>query len=84
MLTAYPNPFPGKVNISFTAKESGPTQLSMYDARGERARILFDGVLSKGSTRKLEVEAEELIDGVYILRLVNGHHIKHFKLILTR
>jgi len=83
-LSAYPNPFSRKVNIVFTGKESATTQLAMYDIRGVRVRVLFEGSLLAGKTEQLEVEAADAPDGVYVLQLVNGQFVKHFKLTITR
>jgi hypothetical protein len=83
-LSAYPNPFSGKVNIAFTTRESAATQLAMYDIRGVRVRVLFEGNLVAGESKRLDVEGEGMPDGVYVLQLVNGQQVKHFKLSIAR
>ncbi|HMG88447.1 MAG TPA: T9SS type A sorting domain-containing protein, partial [Chryseolinea sp.] len=82
-LTAYPNPSSGKVNISFTVNESSPTQLAMYDLRGIRILLLYEGSIQPGKNEDIEIEVD-LPDGVYVLQLVNGRHVKHFKLGMAR
>ena len=82
-LTAYPNPSSGKVNISFSVSEASPTQLAMYDIRGIRILLLFEGGIQPGKNEDIEVDVE-VPDGVYVLQLVNGRHVKHYKLAMAR
>ena len=82
-LTAYPNPSTGKVNISFTVKEPSPTELAMYDIRGIRILVLYEGSIQPGKNEDIEIEPD-LPDGVYVLKLVNGRHVKHLKLAMAR
>jgi hypothetical protein len=82
-LTAYPNPSSGKLNISFAVSDPSPTQLAMYDIRGIRILLLYEGSLQPEKNEDIEIEAE-LPDGVYVLQLVNGRHVKHFKLAIAR
>jgi hypothetical protein len=82
-IAAYPNPSSGKVNISFTVSEPSPTQLALYDLRGIRILLLYEGNLQPGKNEEIEVEPE-VPDGVYVLQLVNGRHIKHLKLGMAR
>ncbi|HMG89014.1 MAG TPA: putative Ig domain-containing protein, partial [Chryseolinea sp.] len=82
-LTAYPNPSSGKVNISFMVSEPSPTQLAMYDLRGIRILMLYEGSIQPGKNEEIEIEVD-IPDGVYVLQLVNGHHVKHFKLGMAR
>ena len=83
-LIAYPNPSSGKVKIEFTAKESAVTQLTMFNTRGEQVHLLFEGMLKAGDARAVEFDADDMINGVYVLQLVNGKHVKHVKLALAR
>ena len=83
-LTAYPNPFSSKVSIAFTAKESAVTQLAIYDIRGVRVRVLFEGIALSGKREILEVEPNDMVDGIYTLQLVNGQQVKHIRLAFAR
>ncbi|HEX6891997.1 MAG TPA: T9SS type A sorting domain-containing protein, partial [Chryseolinea sp.] len=82
-LAAYPNPSSGKVNISFTVREPLPAQLALYDLRGIRILVLYEGNLQPGKNEEIEIEPD-LPDGVYVLQLVNGRHVKHLKLAMAR
>jgi hypothetical protein len=83
-LTAFPNPFAEKVNITFTATESGPTQLALYDVRGISLRVLFQAQVKAGHTENLEMTADNLPGGVYVLELVNGQKRKRIRVMISR
>ena len=83
-LIAYPNPSSGKVTIEFAAKESAVSELTMFNTRGEQVHVLFEGMLNAGDARAVELDADDMINGVYVLQLVNGKHVKHVKLALAR
>jgi hypothetical protein len=57
--------------------------LAMYDIRGIKILQLFEGSIQPGKKEEIEIEVE-LPDGVYVLQLVNGRHVKHFKLSMAR
>jgi hypothetical protein len=82
-LTAHPNPSSGKVSISFTVTDPAPASLAMYDIRGIKIFQLFDGPVQPGKKEEVEIEVE-LPDGVYVLQLVSGKHVKHFRLAMAR
>ena len=55
----------------------------MYEIRGVKVRVLFEGNVPAGKREELEEEAEDMFDGVDVLQLVNGQQVKHFKLALA-
>ncbi len=64
----YPNPFNPSTVIFFSLKEEGFTNLSIYNAIGERVAQPVDGMTEKG-IHKVEFNAENLPAGVYFYRL---------------
>lgn len=83
-LLVYPNPASGILNIEFTTRQSGVTQLAIFNTRGEVMQVLYDSVVPAGRHENLEVEPFEWVNGVYIVQLVNGDHVKYFKLAFAR
>ena len=83
-MTVYPNPSSGLINIDFTTEESGITQLTMYNVRGEELHSLYSAVLPARTHRHVEVEPTEWVNGIYVIQLVNGKQIKYVKLALAR
>jgi hypothetical protein len=80
----FPNPSEGEVNIEFTTAEAGSTQLTIFDTRGDQVRVLFDDVLPADKHERISLLPEDWVNGVYILQLVNGRHVKHAKLVYAR
>ncbi len=83
-MTVYPNPSSGLINIDFTTEESGITQLTMYNVRGEELHSLYNAVLPARTHQHVEVEPTEWVNGIYVIQLVNGKQIKYVKLALAR
>jgi glucose/arabinose dehydrogenase len=78
---ASPNPFSKQLNISFTAEESGVTKLELYDVKGVKTHIIYNGFMQAGEGKELQYESKELSDGVYVLQLINGKKITRLKLL---
>jgi len=83
-LLAYPNPFSEKVTVRFTAQQSGRVQLHLFDGQGKLVQPLFEEEMQAGEEKQVEVEAGSLKSGLYLLRLINGSHTHHRKLLLQR
>ncbi|NQU06062.1 MAG: T9SS type A sorting domain-containing protein, partial [Calditrichaeota bacterium] len=67
----YPNPFNSQTMISYTAKSDGHVTIGLYDITGRLVRQLTSGKIAAGSHR-LQVNAEDLSAGQYIVRLEAG------------
>jgi hypothetical protein len=83
-LEAYPNPFSEKLKIIFTTREESPYKVLMFDARGVVLRTLKEGNSTVGKPEILDIDSGELPDGVYLVRLVNGHYIRQVRVALVR
>ena len=82
-LSAHPNPFSEEVNVEFSTAETGPTQLALFDTRGINLKVLYEGNMLAGEKQSLKAEADDLVNGVYILRLMNGKQIRYLKLMIA-
>ncbi|MBC7922074.1 MAG: T9SS type A sorting domain-containing protein, partial [Ferruginibacter sp.] len=83
-LWASPNPFGERVRVRFVAQQTGTASLELYDLRGERVRTLYQGAVRAGDDRQVETDGRGLAEGVYLLRLRNGSHLSHRKLVHHR
>ena len=84
VLTAYPNPFTDLITVQFIGKESSPAQLVMIDSHGRQVRqVVYEDVM-KGSAESIQLRAEDMPNGVYLLRLINGRYTHHLKISLIR
>lgn len=72
-LSAYPNPFNPSTTVSFYLPEGGPTQISLYNLKGQLVKRISDSVFPAGEHRiALNATASDgssLASGVYVLHL---------------
>ena len=64
-LSAYPNPTPGIVHISFTNTEEQEVMLAIYTADGKEVNTLFTGFAEAYTNYTLRFDASYLPNGVY-------------------
>lgn len=83
-LTASPNPFSSEVSIRFSSQQSGVAELELYDLQGRRIRGLFQGVVTAGEVKKVEMKSEGLHNGLYLIRLRTSTQNMHYKLVLSK
>ena len=82
---AYPNPFKKTSTIEFTNTESSSHVLiEVCKLTGNKISILFDRDIEQGKRYTTEFDGENLSEGVYICRIVNGNQIINKKLVLIR
>ena len=82
---AYPNPFSSKAIIEFQNIQSNSyVVVELYSLKGTKVATLFDGYAEQGVLYKAEVDAENLSEGVYIYRILNGDKIISRKLLLIK
>ena len=83
-LEANPNPFSKKLNVSFTARQSGNARVELFDIRGRSIQLIYDATMSAGETKEKELDTSTMPNGIYILQFVNGRHILRLKLMGIR
>uniref|UniRef100_UPI003CF930CB cadherin-like domain-containing protein n=1 Tax=Hymenobacter sp. B1770 TaxID=1718788 RepID=UPI003CF930CB len=83
-LQAAPNPSAGQFRVQVLAGLAGPAQLDLFDLQGRRVRALFAGPLQAGEQRDISVDAHELYEGLYQLRLQSGAQVQHLRVLLQR
>ncbi len=79
----YPNPFNPETTLHYTLKQAGETELTVYDARGRRVRVLFRGRQQPGD-HKIVFDAAGLASGVYYYRLRSAGQTLTRKMLLLR
>ena len=65
----YPNPFNPQANIRFAVKEAEPVRIEVYNALGQRVRVLYDGTPTAGTYQKVTIDGSGLAGGLYIVRM---------------
>ena len=79
----YPNPFNSGTTITYSLKNSGEVELSIYDLTGQRIHKLASGRQSAGEHQSYW-DAIESASGVYIYRLQVGELSEIKKMILVK
>jgi hypothetical protein len=79
----YPNPFNSSTKICFRASRDGHVQISVYNAIGQRVKILADRFFDAG-THSITWDAAEHAGGVYFARLRAGAIQKTVKILLLK
>ena len=79
----YPNPFNPVTNIIFSIPKTGFAKLTVYDASGREAAVLFNGELSAGSY-KYDFDASDYSSGIYFYRLEANDFTQTKKMILVK
>ncbi|MBD3291114.1 T9SS type A sorting domain-containing protein [candidate division KSB1 bacterium] len=64
----YPNPFNPSTTISFTIKEAGLVELTVYDVTGRQVKKLLERDMAAG-VHKVVFDARDLASGVYYYSL---------------
>jgi hypothetical protein len=78
-----PNPFSHSVAIRYHLTRTGRVQAEVFDISGRTVATLFDQVVEPGEIR-LNWDASQVANGVYILRLTSPDGWKTQKLIVKR
>jgi len=87
-LANFPNPFNPTTTISFIASRAGTAKLSVFNIKGQRVNMLYNGLLSKGHHsivwNGLDERGTAVSSGVYFVRVeMNGTSQTH-KMVLMK
>jgi len=63
-----PNPVRGRLDCAFTTQREGAVQVGVFDARGRRVGVLFEGFLS-GGMHHVTWDASAVPVGTYLVRV---------------
>ncbi len=85
----YPNPFNPETTISLDIKESGsPVELSIYNAKGQRVKTLYKGVMSKGLYNFVwngtDDTNQRVASGIYMYKATDGKQSQTRKMVLMK
>ncbi len=79
----WPNPFNPSTTIAFSAAETGPVQLSVYDLQGRLVSTLVDGMVARGE-HSVIFDAAGLSSGTYLYRLESAAGIETRRMTLIK
>ncbi|MFH1159769.1 MAG: T9SS type A sorting domain-containing protein [bacterium] len=73
-LQVYPNPAAGVTTAFFFLVDPGKVELNLFNAFGQKVRTYQPGHLTAGE-HQVEIDAANLVPGVYILQLTTGNKV---------
>jgi hypothetical protein len=68
-LNAYPNPVSERARVDFSVKESQDVTVELYNTLGQRVRVIHQGSIPSNQMKSVQVSAEGLASGLYIVRM---------------
>ncbi len=80
----YPNPFNPATSMEFSAADSGPALLVIYNVIGQMVGTIFRGELEAGRTYTATWDAGNAPSGVYMARLEGGGAVAMRRMMLVR
>jgi len=83
-LAAYPNPVTKEATVEFALPQSALVTLEVYDLKGVRVQHLFTGQAEAGTVKSFTLNAQNLTDGVYVVRLKTGDKVITKKIIVSK
>jgi len=89
VISTYPNPFVGQVNIRYNLDKSSRVKLQIYNLRGQLVKTLISESQSKGEQfaawEGCDNSGRHLASGIYFLRLeIDGKQQKPHRLVLMK
>jgi hypothetical protein len=78
-----PNPVRGTAKVPFSVIESGKVSLDLFDMNGQKVQTLVDESLVRGKY-SYDIKAENLVNGVYIVRMVAGAKVYTTKINVSK
>jgi flagellar hook assembly protein FlgD len=82
-LSVYPNPSQGLTSIGFTLDHAANVSLEVLNGLGQLVSTLSNGQLGEGR-HSFSFNAENAVNGLYLIRLTVDGHSQTQRLLLTR
>jgi hypothetical protein len=79
----YPDPFTEKTEIKYCLPEKVKVKLELFDSERKKVKTLVDEIEEAG-TYKVELNGEELMEGVYFYKIKAGEFVSTKKMILLK
>lgn len=83
-LQVYPNPTHGNINISYEVLKRGHVQVDLFDIKGVLVKTLVSQQNQYEGKYIIPTDVSDLVNGIYICRLINNGAEQSTKLIITK
>jgi len=84
----YPNPFNPETTIDFTLNHKSKVNLTIYNSKGQKIRLLYEGVKEKGTHSICwdgrDDNSKKVTSGIYFYKLVSNDQMQIKKAILVK
>ena len=84
ILEAYPNPFNPVISIDFSIAESQLVEISVYDLKGQKVDVLYNGFVMKNKLNSLSWNASNFSSGEYFIQLKTNDITENRKITLLK
>ena len=79
----FPNPFNPTVKVTLNQNQTGSIRLAIYDIKGQKLAVLYDGVMQSGKT-SFTWNALIYPSGIYFIKAISGDQIQVKKIMLIK
>ena len=80
----YPNPFNPSTSVKFTLAQSGITNLSIYNAIGQKVKSVIDNQIMSSGTHQVNIDMSDKSSGIYLLVLKQQSNMQVIKMTLLK
>lgn len=83
-LQTFPNPISSNATVNITSSTTGKATVLLYNIEGKLMTSLFAGQMQAGENKRVGLDAGDLANGEYILRLFDGKKVLTEKIIVSK
>ena len=80
----YPNPFSREVRFEFTAEKDGHVRLEIFNATGQKVKVLMDQQVKKGVANTISFVPDNQVSGMFIYRLSMDDEVQTGRLLYRK
>jgi hypothetical protein len=81
---AYPNPATDFVTIRFKPEYGVNTKVILFNLYGQSIKVLFNNVVGKGDVNEIKLNVNNLNNGLYFIKIMNGPSTLTKKIIINK
>lgn len=83
VFTAAPNPVRDHAKVTFTLSQDMGVAVKVYNSAGQWVKTLYDAAASAGFTYSFDLNASELPNGIYLIRLLSEKEVKTERIVVA-
>lgn len=83
-ISVYPNPFVHQTNLTVAVPETQNVRIELFDALGRNISTIFDDIMNGKSIYDFNINSNELLSGIYFVKVSGNSFIRTEKIILSK